>query len=213
MSARASSSKRDAWRDPRVAREYEERRFVGPLARLKHRRDVELALSMLGRPSERDRALDLATGTGRMARALAQSGWRVVGADVSREMLAARAAGSGPAVQADALHLPFADKSFDAALAMRFLFHLGHRADRMRALAELARVTRGPIVFEVRYRATAKQALRFARSRLGLARRWKPAQGRAEIAAELTAAGLELVALAPKSRLFSDKALALARPR
>jgi hypothetical protein len=65
---------------------------------------------------------------------------------------------------------------------------------------------------QVRLASSAKHRARGLRARVGLARRFRPAQGRAELADELAAAGLELVELAPLARLFSDKALLLARP-
>jgi hypothetical protein len=79
-------------------------------------------------------------------------------------------------------------------------------------LAEFARVARRAVVVQVRFATSAKHVARGLRARVGLARRYRPAQGRAELAAEVAAAGLELVELAPLSRLFSDKALLLARP-
>ncbi|MEQ1894781.1 MAG: hypothetical protein ABL998_19735 [Planctomycetota bacterium] len=85
----------------------------------------------------------------------------------------------------------------------------GH--DRASPGAELLGARRAVLV-QVRLGASAKHHLRGLRARFGLARRFRPAQGRAELAAELAAAGLELVELAPLSRLFSDKALLLARP-
>jgi ubiquinone/menaquinone biosynthesis C-methylase UbiE len=150
-----------------------------------------------------------------MLPALARAGFLTVGADVALEMLragrAARGAGA-PLVQADATCLPFGRATFDAVVSVRFLFHL--TPDERRAvLAEMRRVTKsGIVVGEVRTRWNAKHVGRWLRSRVGLARRYRPSQGRAELARELAAAGLELVALRPVSRLFSDKAFFLARP-
>lgn len=209
----ARASRRDDWRDERVAGEYEARRFVTPLQRLKHGRDERLLLALLG--GEPRSVLDLACGTGRFQPRLAVPGRRVVGADVSLEMLrAGRRARPGAAalVQAEAEHLPFRSAAFDAVVCMRFLFHL-QDGERRRALTEMGRVARsGRVVAQVRYRWTLKHLGRWLRSRVGLARRYRPAQGRAELARELGEAGLELVALRPISRLFSDKALLLAFP-
>ena len=59
------------------------------------------------------RALDVGTGTGRNVRLLAAAGARtIVGADLSVPMLT-RATGARRRVCADALHLPFASRSFD----------------------------------------------------------------------------------------------------
>jgi SAM-dependent methyltransferase len=69
------------------------------------------------------RVLDVGCGPGRHAHALARLGLEVVGVDIAAAFLtAASAAGSGadPAgwVRADARRLPFAGKSFDAALSL-----------------------------------------------------------------------------------------------
>ena len=75
------------------------------------------------------------------------------------------------------------------------------------------RVARVGLVGQVAYRWNAKHLGRWARSRAGLARKYRPSQDRRDIQRELAEAGLELVELVPVSRLFSDKALFLARPR
>lgn len=211
-------SKRDQWRDEHVARIYEARRFTTLLQRQKHRHDVAQVLGLL-RPvldpqAGAPRVLDLPSGTGRLLPALRAAGYRVVAGDVALEMLrAGRGLRSEPAplVQADATRLPFRHAAFDAVVSLRFLFHLTP-AERTRCLVEMRRVARGGLVLgEVRYRWTLKHLGRWLRSRVGLARRYRPSAGRAEIAAELGDAGLTLVELRPVSRLFSDKALFLAR--
>jgi len=206
--------KRDRWRDERVAREYEARRFATPLERHKHRHDVALVLRLLAGAPPGARVLDLPCGTGRLLPALVGAGYRAVGADVALEMMRA---GRGlrvleaPLAQADATRLPFPDRTFDAVVSLRFLFHLGP-AERSACLAEMARVTAGVVVVEVRYRWNLKHGGRWLRSRVGLGAKYRPSAGRAQLERELAAAGLELCRLRPVSRLFSDKALVLARP-
>jgi len=58
-------------------------------------------------------------------------------------MIRQRPAGSAPVVQASATHLPFRDAAFAAALA---LLTVHHWADRVRGLAELARVVQHRVV-------------------------------------------------------------------
>ena len=90
-----------------------------------------------------DRVLDVATGTGMVARELVrQKGCAVVGVDQSVEMLAearARANGSIELVEASAETLPFADGEFDA---LTFTYLLRYVDDPGRTLRELARVVR-----------------------------------------------------------------------
>jgi demethylmenaquinone methyltransferase/2-methoxy-6-polyprenyl-1,4-benzoquinol methylase len=92
-------------------------------------------------------ALDLATGTGDLALALrdATPGRAVIGADFSEAMLQharaklrARGAAGVMLLAADALALPFADKTF-ACVTSAFL--LRNLADLVAGLAEMRRVT------------------------------------------------------------------------
>jgi SAM-dependent methyltransferase len=68
---------------------------------------------------------------------------RVTAVEPSPAMIRQRAPGAAPVVQAVAEHLPFADTSFDAALAVLTLHHW---TDRAGGLAELARVARRRVV-------------------------------------------------------------------
>lgn len=81
--------------------------------------------------------LDVASGTGSIARLLRGRGWSVQPLDQSLEMLS-RQPGS-PAVAATAEQLPFADKSFDG---VTFGYLLRYVGDVPACLTELARVTR-----------------------------------------------------------------------
>ncbi len=106
------------------------------------------------RLSPGDAALDVACGTGRLTEALAAvaaPGGRAVGVDVARGMLVrakrrldrAREADARAVLPeylvADALALPFADATFDAATIG---FGLRNLPDYARGLAEMARVVR-----------------------------------------------------------------------
>ena len=90
-----------------------------------------------------DEVIDVATGTGAVARELLrQKGCAVVGVDQSPEMLAVareRLPAAVKLVEASAEHLPFEDASFDA-LTVTYL--LRYVDDPGATLAELARVVR-----------------------------------------------------------------------
>jgi SAM-dependent methyltransferase len=100
------------------------------------------------------RVLDIGGGPGRYTVWLAQSGYRVVLADLSAELLAiarqrvaeldppSRASVEG-IVEADACDLGlWGSESFDGALCLGPFYHLPDAGDRHRAAAELARVVR-----------------------------------------------------------------------
>ncbi|SNR69895.1 demethylmenaquinone methyltransferase / 2-methoxy-6-polyprenyl-1,4-benzoquinol methylase [Haloechinothrix alba] len=86
-----------------------------------------------------DRVLDLAAGTGVSTAEFARHGAWCVAADFSVEMLRNGKQRGVPMVAADALRLPFADESFDAAA---ILFGLRNFVDTAAALAEVARVVK-----------------------------------------------------------------------
>jgi SAM-dependent methyltransferase len=67
----------------------------------------------------------------------------VIAVEPSREMIRKRSPAAAEAIQASAEHLPFADKSFDASMA---ILTIHHWPDKEAGLREMRRVTRGPIV-------------------------------------------------------------------
>jgi demethylmenaquinone methyltransferase/2-methoxy-6-polyprenyl-1,4-benzoquinol methylase len=91
----------------------------------------------------RDTVLDVATGTGAVARELlATKGCNVVGLDQSREMLAEarrRLPSSVKLVEGDAQELPFPTAAFDA---LTFTYLLRYVSDPGATVRELARVVR-----------------------------------------------------------------------
>ena len=92
-------------------------------------------------PRPGDRILDIAAGTGTSSAAFASTGATVIPADFSLGMLeVGQKRNPGlPYTAADALHLPFADNSFDA---VTMSFGLRNVADRAVALREFLRVTK-----------------------------------------------------------------------
>ena len=141
------------WRRPDVAQTYDSGRvdnLKGRLYRWREERAIELALQRLRRGST---VLDAACGTGRITALLQRNGFRPTGCDVSPAMLAVahrRLAALGsevPLVESSVECLPYPKQSFDAATCIGLLMHL--EADvRVRALRELARVSRGPLVVQ-----------------------------------------------------------------
>ena len=68
---------------------------------------------------------------------------QVIAVEPSEVMIAQRAPGAAPAIQAAAENLPFADKSFDAAMA---ILTLHHWSDVNAGLAEMVRIARRRVV-------------------------------------------------------------------
>ncbi|KPP84082.1 MAG: Methyltransferase domain [Rhodobacteraceae bacterium HLUCCA08] len=95
-------------------------------------------------PRPGEHILDLATGTGRTARLVAELGATVTAADFAEGLLAPARAMSAhldnlTLVQADAQALPFDDAAFDGVIST---YGVMFAADQARAASELARVTR-----------------------------------------------------------------------
>jgi ubiquinone/menaquinone biosynthesis C-methylase UbiE len=136
--------------DPAMAEAFDGLRFSGPIGRLIAENQERVVASFLAPVSGRT-ILDVGTGTGRAALALAVRGGVVTGVDASAEMLAvaerrARTAGIDVTfVQGDAHGLAFPDASFDAVICLRVLMHT---PDWRQSLAELCRVARTRVVFD-----------------------------------------------------------------
>ena len=133
-----------AYADPRMAETFDAARFSGPIGRLLAETQEQVIAGFLA-PLAGSTVLDVGTGTGRAAIALAQRGAIVTGLDASAEMLAVarrRALEADQAVtflQGDAHALEVPDQSFDSVVCLRVLMHT---PDWRRSLAELCRVAR-----------------------------------------------------------------------
>jgi ubiquinone/menaquinone biosynthesis C-methylase UbiE len=149
--------------DPAMAERFDQMRFSGPIGRLIADTQEERIAAVLA-PVEGRRILDVGTGTGRAAIALAKRGAIVTGVDASAEMLAVaerRAKDAGAVVtfaRGDAHRLDFPDRSFDSVVCLRVLMHT---PDWRASLRELCRVASARVVFDYpsRYSAAALQAL------------------------------------------------------
>ena len=90
-------------------------------------------------PSPPARLLDLGPGPGRDSRAFGDTGYDVVGLDLSLENAKACAGLGIEALTGSAVHLPFCSEAFDAVWSMSVLMHVTQGAIE-EALGEIARV-------------------------------------------------------------------------
>jgi ubiquinone/menaquinone biosynthesis C-methylase UbiE len=145
-----------------MAERFEDMRFSGPIGKLIAETQARQIAAFLA-PIDGRRILDVGTGTGRAAIALAKAGASVTGVDASREMLAVaerRAREERVTVtfaHGDAHRLAFPDRAFDAVVCLRVLMHT---PDWRTSLAELCRVASDRVVFDYPslYSAAAIQA-------------------------------------------------------
>jgi 2-polyprenyl-3-methyl-5-hydroxy-6-metoxy-1,4-benzoquinol methylase len=161
----------ELYADPALAESFDGMRFGGPIGRLLAESQERVIASFL-EPLDGQRVLDVGTGTGRAAIALAARGAQVSGVDASAEMLAVarrRAAAAGAQVhfvEGDAHGLAFAARSFDAVVCLRVLMHT---PDWRRSLAELCRVSDRRVVFDYPSLVSAAALQSTARHLLNLA--------------------------------------------
>ncbi len=147
---RADHYSYSVYADPAMAEAFDGLRFSGPIGRLLAAEQEQVIAAFLSPLAGRS-VLDVGTGTGRAAIALARRGAIVTGVDASAEMLAVarrRAEAAQAAVtleQGDAHQLAYADRSFDAVVCLRVLMHT---PDWRRSLAELCRVADTRVVFD-----------------------------------------------------------------
>ena len=155
---RADHYSYSVYADPAMAESFDRSRFSGPIGRLLADTQEEVLANFLA-PIAGRTVLDVGTGTGRAAIALAGRGALVTGVDASAEMLAVareRAKAANATVtfdHGDAHGLRYPDRSFDAVVCLRVLMHT---PDWRRSLGELCRVARDRVVFD--YPALASAA-------------------------------------------------------
>lgn len=179
------------WAFARLAPWYDALTFP---ARALHR---DIVTAMSAPPSSR--ILDVATGTGSLARSFARQGHAVTGVDLSDAMIGVakrrRAVPGLSFMVADASQLPFAAGAFQFT-AVSFALHDMPRAVRLRVLGEMARVTEpGGGILIVDYALPDHRATAYAAERL-IARwesPWFPEFIRSDVGADLeNAGGLEI---------------------
>jgi ubiquinone/menaquinone biosynthesis C-methylase UbiE len=155
---------RQHYQDTVIAEKYREE-YAGPMtlrsgpARVvanRERRIIYAALSDITRQEATTvrRVLDLPCGTGKLASVFAQFNFKIVAADISRQMMevAAREYNHLPGFvgfeQTDASATKFADEEFDAVICLRLL-HRVPDAVRSAILVDLGRISRKHVIVSV----------------------------------------------------------------
>jgi SAM-dependent methyltransferase len=185
------------------ARRYEQRRYGSRLRRM-NLRLLERALGRaLAGVEPGALVLDVPCGTGVLSAYLAGRGLRVVGADISPAMLEVARDRVAALARVDLEHPPWPPRSFAAVVCARFLMHLP--ADgRPRVLRTLAQLSRGPLIATVCHPYTVKSFGRAVRRALGGRAKRSARLTRAELEAEVAAAGLVLRRVIPVLPVLSE---------
>jgi SAM-dependent methyltransferase len=208
--------KKDFYRDPAVAADYDQHRFTTPRRQRRNLRKWRAIRRALEEAADIRSVLDLPCGTGRFTGELARSGLNVVGGDISLQMMR-EAAGSPQVehpdiagyVQADAEELPFRDRSLDCVISIRFMFHVDP-ITRRRILREMGRVSKRWLIIDYRHRYSARWVSWRIRHALGLLDQVPERVNRDDLRSEFRDAGLTIRRVFPVRRWLSDKWIVLA---
>lgn len=161
------------YRDSRVARDYDARRFSSLAGRVFNERERKLIRSIFSHalPSGAHIA-DIPCGTGRLAEPLLEAGFRVHGMDISAQMLEVagerlRRFGERFSTQvADARSLTEDAARFDGVLCARVLMHFPFD-EQVAFLRGVAAITRGPIVINHSFSSPYQRMRRRVKALLG----------------------------------------------
>ncbi|HEU5149618.1 MAG TPA: class I SAM-dependent methyltransferase [Iamia sp.] len=153
-----------------TVRDYERIRRTDPI----WTEEQNLVGAFLSGLRRRSTVLDVPLGTGRYLGHYDEGGHRIIGADLSREMLAAASAAAGETVpgglhpvRASVFALPLAAEAVDAVVCTRLLTWFGRRHVR-EALREIRRVSAGPVIVSLHLWRSVGDASLTPRRRLSL---------------------------------------------
>jgi len=210
------SYKKDFYRDAAVAADYDHHRFTTPRRQRRNVRKWRAIQRALDQAADVGSVLDLPCGTGRFTGHLARLGLKVIGSDISLQMM--REAALSPAiqhtglvgyVQDDAELLPFRDRCLDCVISIRFMFHVDP-VTRRRILREMGRVSRRWLVIDYRHKYSLRWLWWRIRHAIGLLAEVPERVSREGLRSEFRDAGLSIRRIIPVRRWISDKWIVLA---
>lgn len=143
------------YQDETIANDYDRNRFFDFKGNLVDKREKELVYKAIKQTRSRGNMtiLDLPCGTGRVSLYLAQRGFKIIGVDISANMIKQAQKKMANKISneqilfqvGDGEHLSFQNGSFDGAISLRLFGHLPPE-HRVNVLRELARVSKSFVV-------------------------------------------------------------------
>jgi ubiquinone/menaquinone biosynthesis C-methylase UbiE len=206
--------KKQFYQSADVAADYDEHRFRTPKRQRRNARKWNAIQKALALTQGVKTIIDLPCGTGRFTGNLARAGYQVVGSDISIEMMTQAAkllsdTNIAGYVRADAEALPFATKSADCLMSIRFLFHVDSET-RRRMLREFGRVSRRWVIADYRHKYSFRYGVWKLSRALGLTKRPFERVSVKSMKSEFEDAGLRVHEIIPVRRWLSDKWVVLA---
>jgi ubiquinone/menaquinone biosynthesis C-methylase UbiE len=184
--------------------------------RVSQRVELKLLRRLFARVGPRTRLLDLPSGTGRMFGEIGKAAESYVECDYSREMLklCRQNIAGAPArfVTASCFHMPYRDGAFDCVFSARLMHHIPDRAERVRFIAEMARVSSEWVITTYFDTWSLKNLLRAIRRPFNR-KRPKVTFSTSEMREIGARFGLEMQVSWPLSRLASGHRYAIFRKR
>lgn len=213
------SSARSRYRSVFKAAGYERKYTRNWTRRITNAREHHILARLLRRLDAPPSILDVACGTGRFGELLAKRSASLVCLDFSMPMLRLcrnnleQACCGARYVQANALHLPFGDRSFDLVLAIRLLHHFPERPLREALMRQLFRVARCGVIVTFADRHSLKGRQRHVRQRWFGRKRGETMIDRAELFDQASALGFEPTTISRVSQMFSTQVYVLLQNR
>ena len=188
---------RSHYQDIAAAERYDEVRFRSLSGRVFQWADRQSMLAVLTELTPGMTILDAPCGTGRMSRLFLEKGLKVIGGDVSAQMMAVARKRLGDTkgeigfCRMDLTRLPLQDASVAGAFSIRFLPHI-KPSERVLMLRELRRVARKWVVISISVSSPWHRLRRKIRDWLGLPKSVRYPATLREIEAELQQSGLTI---------------------
>ncbi len=189
---------RSHYQNTGAAERYDDVRFRSMSGRVFQWADRKSLLAVIADLNPGMIVLDAPCGTGRMSRLFLEKGLKVIGGDISGQMMAVARKRTGEIkgdiafCRMDLTGLPLQDSAVASAFSIRFLPHIPP-AERVLMLRELRRVTRKWVVISVSVSSPWHRLRRKIRDWLGLPKSVRYPATLREIEAELQQSGLTAV--------------------
>ena len=207
---------RTHYQDVGAAERYDDERFRSLSGRIFQWADKRSILNVIKGLAPGAMILDAPCGTGRISRLFLENGLKVIGGDISGQMMAVARKRTGGVkgeitfCRMDLTRLPLRDGAVTGAFSIRFLPHIPP-AERILMLGELRRISRQWVVISVSISNPWHRLRRKIRDSLGLPKPVRYPVTLREIETELHQAGLSIVRKAWTFPILSEQLLLICK--